>query len=223
MIFRKNTWFASIVAVSCLLASAGLASAQAINVWYGESQDFGTPGVAQRWANILGNVDMSGDVTSLWYTLNGPSENRLNARPGPASPMGGRRLQRRDRLRRPQSGRECRGDHRSGRTESGDRPQIGDGELLVGQRLARNYHVDWTDNPNVQSKAQVVDGLWTTDATGLRCETMGYDRVIAIGDALWTDYEVSATITMNALDPAGFVWPSVSPGFGITLTVAGPR
>jgi hypothetical protein len=53
--------------------------------------------------------------------------------------------------------------------------------------------------------------------TGLRCETMGYDRVIAIGDALWTDYEVSATITMNALDPAGFVWPSVSPGFGITL------
>jgi hypothetical protein len=46
---------------------------------------------------------------------------------------------------------------------------------------------------------------------------MGYDRVIAIGDALWTDYEVSATITMNALDPAGFVWPSVSPGFGITL------
>jgi hypothetical protein len=61
MIFRKNTWFASIVAVSCLLASAGLASAQAINVWYGDSQDFGTPGVAQRWANILGNVDMSGD------------------------------------------------------------------------------------------------------------------------------------------------------------------
>jgi hypothetical protein len=57
MIFRKNTWFASIVAVSCLLASAGLASAQAINVWYGDSQDFGTPGVAQRWANILGNVD----------------------------------------------------------------------------------------------------------------------------------------------------------------------
>jgi hypothetical protein len=81
MIFRKNTWFASIVAVSCLLASAGLASAQAINVWYGDSQDFGTPGVAQRWANILGNVELSGNGDTLWYTLNGSSENELRLGP----------------------------------------------------------------------------------------------------------------------------------------------
>jgi hypothetical protein len=88
---------------------------------------------------------------------------------------------------------------------------------LTGNDWPQNYFVDWTAAPNVQAKAQVVDGLWTTDANGLRCATMGYDRVVAIGDAQWTDYEVTATITMNALDPAGFDWPSVSPGFGITL------
>jgi hypothetical protein len=35
---------------------------------------------------------------------------------------------------------------------------------LTGNDWPQNYFVDWTAAPNVQAKAQVVDGLWTTDA-----------------------------------------------------------
>jgi hypothetical protein len=62
-------------------------SRQPIDVWYGDHQQFGAPGEAQRWVNILGNVSTAG-LSSLTYTLNGgpaqlltigPNGNRLEA------------------------------------------------------------------------------------------------------------------------------------------------
>ena len=62
---------------------------------------------------------------------------------------------------------------------------------------------------------QVIDGQWEIDANGLHPVTQGYDRVFAIGDKSWDNYEINMQITMNDLhtvDPAGHA----GGGFGPT-------
>src|SRR5690606_5556632 len=55
-----------------------------INVWYGNTQNFGQVGTPQEWINILGNVT---GATSLSYTLNNGPDQQLSIGPD------GRRLQ----------------------------------------------------------------------------------------------------------------------------------
>jgi hypothetical protein len=107
-------------------------------------------------------------ATSLWYTLNGPSENRtecsvrtgavfgLRATSTSSSTSADLAIRARTLVEIIAPGAQA--TRRSTR-------KIGDGQLLVRQRLARRTTiVDWTAAPVVQAKAQVVDGLWTTDA-----------------------------------------------------------
>lgn len=187
-----------------------------IDVWYGSYQVFGDPGVGQRWINVLGNVSDSDGVQSLVYSLNGGPPQQLSIGPDLR------------RLLEP-------GDYNvelattdllSGLNEvvitATDAYQTTTVETVTVEYVTDGvwpdpYTIDWSTVTNIQDVAQVVDGLWTIENGSLRPVVMGYDRAVTIGDVGWADYEVTVPITMHALDPAGYLWPSVSPGFGIAL------
>jgi hypothetical protein len=65
------------------------------------------------------------------------------------------------------------------------------------------YYVDWTRVHDVTGSIQILDGRWTKVANGIRPLVMGYDRLFAIGDITWKDYEVTVTFTVHAIDLTG--------------------
>ena len=66
-----------------------------------------------------------------------------------------------------------------------------------GDVWPEQYSIDWDSVANIQDVAQVVDGSWALDGDSVNIE-FGYDRLLAIGDESWTDYEVTVPITINA-------------------------
>ena len=81
------------------------------------------------------------------------------------------------------------------------------------------YAVDWSVAASVHAVAQPVDGKWVIEGGGVRTQEIGYDRLLAIGDGSWTDYEVTVPVTVNAVssDPAAYQSPSNGPGLGMIL------
>ena len=60
------------------------------------------------------------------------------------------------------------------------------------------YSIDWASVAEVSDFAQIVDGNWSQEAGGLRTVQAGYDRLVAIGDISWTNYEALVEFTLNA-------------------------
>jgi hypothetical protein len=77
------------------------------------------------------------------------------------------------------------------------------------------YDVDWSATTDIQSAAEVVDGQWHLTGSGIRTTTPGYDRLVAIGDVAWTDYEITVPVTVHAVDFAGAGGNSAAPGLGV--------
>ena len=79
--------------------------------------------------------------------------------------------------------------------------------------------VNWGQAKAINDAAQVVDGLWRLTDGGVRTVEIGYDRIIAIGDVGWDDYEAAVTMTIHRHDdkPASFGWPSFGPLAGVVL------
>jgi len=194
--------------------------AATIDTWYGNVQNFGEIGLAQRWVNILGNVSDPDGVQSLTYSLDGgTTEFALAVGPD------GRRL-------------NDAGDFNA-EIDFADLANGPNDVLIKAKDLLNNvteetvtvnksnnvwpipYSIDWSLETNIQDVAQIVDGLWTIDTDGVRSIQPGYDRIIAIGDVSWTDYEVSIPITFHSIDPDAFnpdLYPySVGPGIGVML------
>lgn len=187
-----------------------------VEIWYGANQSFGDLGVSQQWVNILGTVTDESAIASLSYTLNGGTANALSIGPD---------------LRR-------LGD-------PGDFViEIDEADLLEGLNLVQitatdsvgatrvfdvnvtynganvwplPYAIDWSTTAEVTDAVQVVDGRWDIVNDALRPTVLEYDRAVTIGDRNWTNYEVLVPITLHGLDPNGYRFPSISPGFGITL------
>ena len=194
--------------------------AATIDTWYGNVQNFGEIGLSQRWVNILGNVSDPDGVQSLTYSLDGgTTEFALAVGPD------GRRL-------------NDAGDFNA-EIDFADLANGPNDVLIKAKDLLNNvteetvtvnksnnvwpipYSIDWSLETNIQDVAQIVDGLWTIDTDGVRSILPGYDRIIAIGDVSWTDYEVSIPITFYSIDPDAFnpdLYPySVGPGIGVML------
>jgi hypothetical protein len=171
----------------------------AIDVWYGDVQDFGKLGQPQRWINILGRVSPSVGV-SLQYSLNGsplasvslgPNDTRL-ARPGDfnldldaAALNIGRNtvvLVATDTLH-----------HRITRTVTV--------RYHRGRIWPLPYSVDWRQTKAITDVVQVVDGLWKLEPDGVRTLEPYYDRVLSFGDLTWKDYTVTATVTFHGFSP----------------------
>ena len=194
---RIIRWAAGLV---FLIACNSRPSAPVIALWYGEVQHFGTPGTTQRWINVLGTVQSEPGLAQLSYQLNQGLAHSLSTGPD------GRRLA--------QEGDFNVEIHR-------DSLQVGKNKVVitavdsVGRTTMTavqvHYHrprswplpytVVWDDVDTIQRAVQIVDGHWQRVPGGIRTVAPYYDRVIAVGDTSWTDYEVNTSVIFHGFTP----------------------
>lgn len=186
-----------------------------IAFWYGPSQIFGSPGIAQKWVNILGDVANCPEIAALSYRVNGGEERSLSIGPD------GRRLAAKGDFNADIASTELQSG--SNQVEVIARDSYGQATTASvqidwrGETWPLPYQVDWQAVTNVQDAGQIVDGKWQVAAGLLEPTALAYDRVVALGDIGWRDYEVTVPITVAAIDPAGFNVISNAPGVGVQL------
>jgi regulation of enolase protein 1 (concanavalin A-like superfamily) len=186
-----------------------------IDVWYGSYQVFGEAGVPQRFINILGKVSDADGLASLTYSLGG----------GPALPLSVGP----DRARLASAGDfNVEIEYLSlpaGISEVTIRALDGLGnetvevvevEYIDNVVTPETYSIDWSTVSEVSEVAQIVDGKWSLASDGVRVVEPGYDRLIAIGDLGWVDYEATVEFTLNA--PAD---PEQAPIVGLAMRWTG--
>ncbi len=189
-----------------------------IQIWYGNQQTFGSIGDPTPDINILGNVTSSKGIKELHYSLNGGTFKTLSR--GPDT----RRL-------------VAKGDFNvdlpyTSLTNGLNRVVIRARDsvnvlafdtvrvtYVAGNSWPGNYDINWSAVSNLPNVAQVLDGSWRIDdATGsLRPIQIGYDRLVAIGEHSWKNYEVTVPITINRIDSSGYAPPSNGAGVGFLL------
>jgi len=183
-------------AVFTTTSSAGTGGPN-IDVWYGPYQVFGQAGVPQRFINILGKVSDADGLASLTYSLGAAAPLPLAVGPDNA------------RL-------ESAGDFNveiaylglpAGVSEVTLRAVDGLGnetvevveiEYIDNVDTPETYSIDWSGVSDVSEVAQIVDGKWSLSSEGVRVVEPGYDRLIAVGDLDWVDYEATVEFTLNA-------------------------
>ena len=189
------------------------ASGPVIEVWYEDELGFGQAGDPQKWVNILGNVSDPTGVKSLFYKLNDNTAKSLSIGPD------NRRLQ---------------GDGDFNIDIDIADLLIGTNTLIIsatnnndvlttknvsfeyapGQLLSSNLKVKWTEVTSLNDVVQVVDGKWSKQQEGIRTAEPGYDRIIAVGNQSWEDYEILVPVTIHNLAPP--IGP-FSTGFGLGI------
>jgi uncharacterized repeat protein (TIGR02543 family) len=199
--------------------TVGMASLPVIDIWYGSTQEFGQIGTPQQWVNILGNVSDPDGVDSLVYSLNGGPELALSIGPD---------------TRRLASEGDFNADLLYTDLVSGTNQVVITAtdtfsrqsvetvmvEYISGSVWPAPYSIDWSTVTNVQDVARVVDGKWAVEGDSVHPVEIGYDRLVAIGDLSWTDYEVTVPITIHDVDfSTGPV--SGGPGLGVLMRWTG--
>lgn len=195
---------------------AAAVAAPTITLWYGDSQTFGHIGAPQTQINLLGNiaVPVGATVTDLRFSLNDGDEYPLNIGPDQ------RRLAELGDFNIEIETTELISGLNTVMITGTD--SVGDVAVKTvtvtyetGQTWPENYTIDWATVTNLQDVAQVVDGQWAVQGGVLRPLTLHYDRLVAIGDMSWTDYEVTVPLTIHSIDTSGFTGPSNGAGIGI--------
>jgi len=198
-----------LVGLGLVIFAAAPASAQdspVIDVWSGLTQQFGHIGDPQPWVNILGNVSDANGISSLVYTLNGGSDVTLTVG------SDGRRLQSSgdfnidlataDLLDGPNTVVITAVDGDSPTNQTVVTVTV-DYDLAGANVWPLPYSVDWNAVTAIEDVGQIVDGLWSLSGGEIRTAIPGYDRLIAMGDMAWDDYEVTVPITMHTM-PSGY-------------------
>jgi VCBS repeat-containing protein len=178
----------------------------AFRFWYGRDMDVGNLGTPQRFVNVIGNVSDPDGVQSLTYSLND----------GPAVAMGigpnGRRLVYEgdfnadlliDDLMMGTNQLRFTMIDNEGNSESAT--------VSITRQEPNTWSlpefVDWSTASNATQLAVPVDGVWSIDASNslvrVDVEHAGYDRLLAIGETTWTNYEVTVTVTFNEFVASG--------------------
>ncbi|MBX7250398.1 MAG: hypothetical protein K1X50_00350 [Candidatus Promineofilum sp.] len=201
-----------IISYEAPAAAPASSDAPAIDVWYGTTQNFGQLGNPQQWVNIPGTAT---GTTSLKYSLNGGPDQTLSL--GPT----GERLYGAGDFNIELAITEL--------VEGANTVLIkaNDGVTQVTKTVTVNYDAgntwpmpytaNWSALGSVQAGAQVVDGRWAILGGRLENVVPGYDRLMAIGDMSWTDYEVTVPVTVNSLNTAEWGPPSNGAGVGIIV------
>jgi uncharacterized repeat protein (TIGR02543 family) len=200
--------------------SAGATTGPAIDVWYGPVQYFGQIGLPQPIVNILGNVSDPDGVASLSYRLNGGASRTLSIGPNSF------RLQNAGDFNADIQVTDLVDGLNTVQIQASDTLGNASSELVTVDYQANNvwplpYTLDWGALPTIDAGAQVIDGLWTLEGSTIRPVELGYDRLVAIGDVAWTDYELTVPITLWGYDLAGFAYPSNRPALGVCLRWVG--
>jgi hypothetical protein len=191
-----------------------------IDIWYGLDQSFGDIGIPQWWVNILGNVASLNGVKTLTYSLNGGPDLPLSI--GPDS----RRLADEGDFNIEIDYTDLQGGLNTliiTAVDDNDNTSIQpvNVSFTAGNYWPETYSIDWSQVNDIQKVAQVVDGLWELDVNGVRPSFLDYDRLIAIGDLGWSEYEVTVPITVYGIDPSGYDPPSNGPAVGIGMRWTG--
>jgi hypothetical protein len=181
----------------------GVKNSNLISVWYGDEQCFGFRGLAQRWININGTMDIAGLTRPVAsYRLNsgervilalGPNDTRL-AKNGDFN------------------AEICHSHLNNGYNHLSlyltDMGKYLDSihvniHMTKNQKWELPYEITWKNVGNVQDVVQVVDGLWEITEDGIRTLDPWYDRMIAFGDDQWADYEITTSVIFhNYLPPS---------------------
>ena len=189
-----------------------------IEFWYGKHQVFGKPGIAQKWINILGNVKAVHGIQTLYYSLN--EEDTIKLSWG------------QDKHRLSNNG-DFNIDINIELAEVGDNSvevSVIDSaghhyfermtfDLISGSSWPLPYSVNWSEVSNIQDAVQVVDGNWELTSEGIRTKDPWYDRVIAIGDSAWRNYELTTTVIFH-----GYTSPvKEPPNYGVSHAALASR
>jgi hypothetical protein len=67
----------------------------------------------------------------------------------------------------------------------------------AGRTCPLPYSIKWSAVRRIDEVAEVMDGHWELTPEGVRTLDPYYDRVIAIGDVTWTDYEVVTSVIFH--------------------------
>ncbi len=195
-----------------------------IDVWYGTPQKFGQNGNPQRWVNIVGNViDPDGTLPELEYMLNGGTPRSLN--------VGGPHLGEAYRLRLYRDGDFNIDINKDDLLDGANTVVITASDTLseTTSTVTVNYsagevwdlptEIKWSKASSIQNVAQVVDGDWELTGAGVRPKTgqTGYDRIIAVGDLAWQDFEAEVDITVDGYSEEGFGGKQVVPAIGLVM------
>jgi regulation of enolase protein 1 (concanavalin A-like superfamily) len=171
-----------------------------IDLWYGNNQTFGNIGIPQTWVNLLGNVSDPDGITSLTYSLNGNpivplsigSDTRRLARSGDFNV---------DLAFTALNGSSI--DDEVTITATDSLGNITTKTVVIdyeaGNTWPEPYSIDWSSVTDIQDVTQVVDGKWGVEGDTVRTLEPDYDRLIAIGDTSWDNYEVTVPVTINDL------------------------
>lgn len=172
-----------------------------ITVWYESSLKFSQIGNPQTQINILGNVsDTDGTIQTLTYRLNGrpavslsigPNTTRL-INPGDFNAA----LNTTDLLNGANSLLLTSTDN-----NGGIQSKTVTFMYTRGNVWPLPYSTHWSSAASIQDQAQVVDGQWQIGLGGIHPTQFGYDRLVAIGDVNWTNYEVLVPVTVRAFYP----------------------
>ncbi|HDL48387.1 MAG TPA: tandem-95 repeat protein, partial [Actinobacteria bacterium] len=189
------------------------------DIWYGDVQKFGNIGNAQKWIDLLGNVDDPDGIASLSYSLNGGTSHGLSMGPDTR------------RLLMP-------GDFDVQISTADPDLVVGTNTVVIvaidglgnpttktvtfnwstGNVWPSPYSIDWSTVTDIQDVAQVVDGQWEINSKNLLTVDVGYDRLIDIGDVTSDQYEVLVPMTIRGLDTVnGYDAPSYGPALGILM------
>ena len=195
--------------------SSGGTGGPNIDVWYGPYQVFGQAGVPQRFINILGKVSDADGVSSLTYSLDGAPASPITLGP--------------DNARLANTGdfnvEIAFADLPAGVSEvvlraldglGNETVRIVEVEHIDNVVAPPSYDIDWSTVSEISDAAQIVDGKWALGSGGVRTVETGYDRLVAIGDLQWINYEAVVEFTLNA--PAD---PDQSPIVGLAMRWTG--
>jgi hypothetical protein len=199
-------------------AACGSSDGPTIDVWYGLEQSFGHLANSQVLITIPGTVSSPVGVDTLDYRLNngtpqtldlGPDNKRL-AEPG-------------DFIIELERSTLPNGPNQVVITASDVNGETTTATVVVshttGQTGPLPIAIDWSTVSNLHDVAEPMEGRWTILGSQIAPTVAEYDRLLALGDVTWTDYEVTIPITLHEIDPngTGHQSPSNGPALGLGL------
>ena len=190
----------TVMLLGCTKSDQSTDSPIELNLWYGDQQQFGRPGLAQRWINILGNTSSVQGIKSMHYQLNGGPSVELTL----GSDL--HRLAADGDFNIDINVEDCvDGTNRlvMNVVDSSDHQLTKemDFQYSSGNRWPLPYTIKWAEVDDLQQVVQVVDGNWRITEDGIHNLDTYYDRVIAFGDSSWQNYEVSTTVVFHHFTP----------------------
>jgi hypothetical protein len=169
-----------------------------ISLWYGDEQHFGGLGNPQPRINILGSVSPPAEVARLTHSLNSAPAKSLSMGVDLyrlASPGDFNIEIERSELRPGRNEVTIMAASKSGKVIS----RVVRVNYIRGRVWPLPYTINWSEVRRLQDVAEVMDGHWALTVEGVRTVKPYYDRVIAIGDMRWRDYEASTSVIFHKM------------------------